>query len=47
MLSQPVFDWKVPDRYMQLVNFEMEVADLFQAKAYDLSDKEKVPIINW
>ena len=45
MLSRPSFDWKVPDRYVKLVNFEMMVANVLQAKEYDLNDKEKVPII--
>ena len=45
MLSQPVFDWKVPDRYVELLNFEMEVANIVQAKTCDLNDEENVPII--
>ena len=48
MLSQPAFNWKAPDRYVELLNFEMEVANKFQAKAYYLNDKEKVPVLkNW
>ena len=48
MLSQPVFDWKASDRYVELLNFEMEVANVHQAKVYDLYDEEKVPVIkNW
>ena len=45
MLSQPVFDSKAPDRYVGLLNFKMEVANILQMKAYDLSDEEKVPIL--
>ena len=45
VLSQPVFDWKAPDRYVELLNFEMEVSNMLQAKVYDLNDKETVPII--
>ena len=48
MLSQPAFDWKVPERYVELSNFEMEVSNVLQAKAYDPDDEEEVPIIkNW
>ena len=47
MLSQPQFYWKPPGRYVEL-EFEMEVANLLQAKAYNLNDEEKVLIItNW
>ena len=43
-----MFDWKAPDRYVELLNFEMEVANILQPKAYDLNDEEKVSIIkNW
>ena len=48
MMSQPTFNWKAPDRYVELLNFEMKVADVLQAEAYDLSEEGKVPIIkNW
>ena len=47
MLNQPAFDWKVPDRYVELLNFEKEVVNVLHAKVYDLND-EKVHIIkNW
>ena len=45
MLRQPVFDLKAPDGYVELLNFEMEVASIVQMKAYDLSYEEEVPII--
>ena len=45
MQSQPAFEWKVPDRYVELLNFKMEVANILQTKGYDLNYKEKVPII--
>ena len=48
MLSQPAFSWNTPDRYVELFNFEIEVANVLQEKVYDLSDEENVPIIkNW
>ena len=45
MLNQPAFDWKAPDRYGELLNFDIEVVYVLQAKAYDLNDEEKVPVI--
>ena len=48
MMSQPAFNWKVPDRYVELLNFEMHVANVLQADAHDLIEEGKVPIIkNW
>ena len=48
ILSQQAFDWKAQERYVELLYFEIEVANVLQAKVYDLNDEEKVPIIrNW
>ena len=44
-LSQPAFDWKAPDRYVELLNFEIKVATILQAKVSDLTDEEKVSTI--
>ena len=47
MMCQPAFNWKAPDGYVELLNFEMGVANVLQAEAYDFSEG-KVPIIkNW
>ena len=43
--SQPAFDGKAQDRFVELLNFEVEVAMVLQAKACDLNDEDKVPII--
>ena len=45
MLSQPAFNWKAPESYVKLLKFEMEVANVLQAKAYDLNEEEKVSAI--
>ena len=37
LLSQPALDWKSQERYVELLNFEMEVANVLQAKTYDLN----------
>ena len=48
MLSQAAFDWKAPERYVELLYFKMKVANVLQAKVCNLNDKEKVPITkNW
>ena len=33
MLSQPMPDWKAPDRYVEVLNFEMEVAKYTPGKS--------------
>ena len=30
---------------MELLNFEMEIANVLQAQMYDVNDEEKVPVI--
>ena len=36
------------DMYVKLMNFEMEVTNILETKAYKLIDEEKVPVIrNW
>ena len=48
MLSQPTFNWEAPDRYLELLKFEVELVNVLQARAYDLNNEEKVSIIkNW
>ena len=36
MMSQSIFNWKASVRYVELLNFETEVANVLQAEAYDL-----------
>ena len=45
MMSQPAFNWKVSDRYVELLNFEMDVANVLQADVYDISEEGRVPIM--
>ena len=48
VLKQPTFDWKMPDEYHELNNFEIEVRNFFLINNYNIQDSEKVPIIiNW
>ena len=47
-MSQPAFKPEVPDRHVELLNFEMEVANVLQVEMYVLDEEVKVPIImNW
>ena len=48
-LWQPSFDWKVPDKYVELLGFKIEVMNILQTKTYKLNDEEKAPMIkkNW
>ena len=43
-LMQPSFNWNAPDKYVELLSFEMDVLNILQTKTYELNDKEKVPI---
>ena len=45
MMSQPAFNRKAPDRYVKLLNFETEVANVLQEEMYDLSEEGKGLII--
>ena len=44
-LEKPLFNWNVQDRYVELMNFEMKVMNILETKAYELTDKERVPVI--
>ena len=47
-LEKPSFNWSAQDRYVELLNFEMEVTNILKAKAYELTDEEKVLVMkNW
>ena len=44
----PLFNWNAQDRYVKLMNFEVEVTNILKMKAYQLTNEEKVPVIrNW
>ena len=44
-LCQPAFAWKAQGRYVELLNFEMEVSNIPQMKIYYLYDEDTVSII--
>ena len=43
-LRQPAADLKAHDKYMELMNFEMEVVARLQTKAFKLNSDDEVPI---
>ena len=44
MPGQPAFNWMASDRYVQLLNLKMEVANVLQAKVYDLNLERGCPL---
>ena len=47
-LKQPTFNWNAQEKCNKLLNFEMEVQNIFMTKSYDISDILRVSIImNW
>ena len=42
VLKQPMFNWKSPDKYIELYNFNIEVNNLFLTNRYLIQDGEKV-----
>ena len=45
VLWPPAFNWKMPDRYIELLNFEMAVTKILQTRTYELNVDEKTPTI--
>ena len=45
MQKQPTFDWKAPDKYNKLCNFEIEVKMYFYQIIIKYKKSEKMPII--
>ena len=42
------FNWDMPDRHVQLLNFQLEVTDILETKVYEINDDERIPVIkNW
>ena len=48
LVKQPSFDWNSGEKYVELINIEMEVTDILHTKTYELTHEVKVIIIkNW
>ena len=44
-LKQLLLNWNATEKYVELLNFEMEVTNILQMKACELNEEGKVPII--
>ena len=42
---RPTFYWNAQERYAELFNFGLEVTNILETGAYQISDKNKVPDI--
>ena len=48
MLKQTILNWRSPDEYIELCNFEIKEKIIFLTNSYNMQDSKKVPnIINW
>ena len=48
VLEKHVFNGNAQDRQIELFNFVIEVTNIFDTKAYELTDEKKVPVMkNW
>ena len=41
-LKQPSFNWNVRGKYVELLNFKMDVTNILQIETYELNEEEKV-----
>ena len=41
ILEKPKFNWDAQDRYVELLNFKMEVTNILETGAYRINDEEK------
>ena len=44
-LEKMSFNWNVQNRYIEVLNFEMEVTHILETKLFELTDEEKVQVI--
>ena len=48
MLQKLRFNWDVPDRYVELLNFQLDVMNILETRKYKRNDGERKPVIkNW
>ena len=47
-MRKAFFNWNAQHRYVELLNFKMELINILETKAYEFTDEEKVSVIkNW
>ena len=48
ILKKPRLNWDAPDRYIKLLNFQIEVTHILETRAHEISNEEQIPVIkNW
>ena len=48
ILEKHRLNWDALDRYVKLLNFQLEVTSIYETRAYEVSDEERIPVIkNW
>ena len=45
ILIKPMFNWEAHDRYVELMNFYIEVLNILEIKVCKLLEEEKVPVM--
>ena len=45
VLENMAFNWGTQDMYIELINFEMEVSNILEAKVYELPEEEEASVM--
>ena len=45
VLEKLRFNWDMPDRYVELLNFQLEVMNILETRAYEINNEERMPVI--
>ena len=45
VLNKPMFDWKSPDKYLELHNFEIEIKNIFLTNSYNIQESKKCQLL--
>ena len=46
--GKPGFNWDTPDRNVELLNFQLEVTNIIETRAYEINDEDRILLIkNW
>ena len=48
VLEKPRINWNAPDRYVKLLNFQLQVMNILEIRHCEINDEERIPVIkNW
>ena len=45
VLEKPTFNWDMLDSYVRLLNFQLEVMNILETKAYEINNEERILVI--